>query len=258
MAHRRMRDPRFQQTQVSGAYDEHIAPINRLVDRLRHRDGRGWMPHVAPIHGGVNARLLFVLRDPGPKTNSEIGPAGSGFLCLENDDASAERLATLLEEVGLKASDCTPWNAYPWYINAAPNAEQLEAGAGALRDLLSLLPRLQVVMLLGDHAQRSWRRLGKRRPEVVRRYRVIETRHTSNQAFIGTVEERAGWPSGPSRRRRPVQPRPSRRRRVVVTGQPVAASRWWSSPSRSARTSWTRPPSAKAAVSSSSPPIAST
>lgn len=193
MAHRRMHDPRFRQTQLDGVYAEHIAPINRLVDRLRDTAGGGWMPHVAPIYGGVNARILQVMRDPGPKTNSEVGFAGSGFLCLENDDATAERLATLLDEVNLQASDCVAWNAYPWYINAPPNAEQLEAGVQPLVELLTLLPRLQVVMLLGNHAQSSWGRLGKREPDVARRYRVIETRHTGHMAFIGTPKQKARW-----------------------------------------------------------------
>ena len=29
---------------------------------------------------------------------------------------------------GVDVSDVTPWNAYPWYINAAPRAAQLDAG----------------------------------------------------------------------------------------------------------------------------------
>jgi hypothetical protein len=66
------------------------------VDELRS-EGRGWAPYVAPIYGGVNARLLSVLRDPGPMTDPTA--RGSGFLCLENDDPAAERFATLLARI---------------------------------------------------------------------------------------------------------------------------------------------------------------
>ncbi len=67
------------------------------------------MPHVAAIYGGLNARVLSILRDPGPATQQG---KGSGVLCLENDDATAERYSRLLVEAGLPASELVPWNAY--------------------------------------------------------------------------------------------------------------------------------------------------
>ena len=75
-----------QSSQEDGIRLPHVAPINALVDDLRQW-GRGWVPYVAPIYGGVNAQMLSVLRDPGPMTDS--AGKGSGFLCLENDDAAA-------------------------------------------------------------------------------------------------------------------------------------------------------------------------
>ena len=113
-----MRDPRFRQQQIDDLRAPHIAPVNALVDELADHAGRGWVPYVAPVYGGVNARVLNIQRDPGPKTHKELG--GSGFLCLENDDATAERFANLLDEVGIKVSETLPWNAYPWYINREP------------------------------------------------------------------------------------------------------------------------------------------
>ena len=83
------------------------------------------MPHVAPVHGGLEARVLTVLRDPGPKT--QVG-VGSGFLCVENDDQTAQTQMELMADAGVEATDITPWNAYPWYINAAPRPAQLDAG----------------------------------------------------------------------------------------------------------------------------------
>lgn len=193
MAHRLMRDPTFRQSQLDGVYAPHVEPINRLVDRLRDPAGRGWMPYVAPMYGGVNAQVLLLLRDPGPKTNSGAGFDGSGFLSPENDDATAERIAGLLTQVRLSAAECTAWNSYPWYINQPPNSGQIAAGLDPLITLLRLLDRLEVVLLLGSEARMMWGRVEKREPGLAGRLRAIATRHASNQAFIGTPEQRAHW-----------------------------------------------------------------
>ena len=184
-----MRDPQFRRQQIDDLRAPHIAPINALVDELTNPAGRGWVPYVAPVYGGVDARVLCIQRDPGPKTHSELG--GSGFLCLENDDATAERFATLLDEVGIPVSETLAWNAYPWYINRAPRAAELEAGAEPLRRLLGILPRLRVVMLHGGAAQDGWKRLARRYPALASRFEVVPTYHTSSQAFIGPPDVRA-------------------------------------------------------------------
>jgi len=182
-----MRDAEFRRSQEAGLRLPHIAPINSLVDELREK-GRGWVPYVAPLYGGIHAELLSVLRDPGPMTNAEKD--GSGFLCLENDDAAAELFATLLAEAGIAPDWMIPWNAYPWYINRKPNAAELAAGIDPLRQLLALLPRVRVVMLNGRDAQASWRKFRATDPALAGRYHVLPTYHTSRQAFIGSREVR--------------------------------------------------------------------
>jgi len=182
VAHRRMRDPEFRQQQIDGLRAPHVAPVNALVDELIDPSGRGWVPYVAPVYGGVHASVLNIHRDPGPKTHLPHG--GSGFLCPENDDASAERFATLLDGAGIAVSETLSWNAYPWYINRSPRAAELEAGVEPLRRLLGLLPRLRVVMLHGGSARDGWRRLERRHPDLVSGLEVVPTYHTSNQAFI--------------------------------------------------------------------------
>lgn len=127
MAHRRMRDPQFRQQQWDGRRAPHIGPINSLVDELMASPGRAGVPYVAPVYGGVDARVLFVARDPGPMTQPELG--GSGFLSLENDDASAERFAILLDDAGIPVGETLPWNAYPWYINRQPRAKNLRTAS---------------------------------------------------------------------------------------------------------------------------------
>jgi hypothetical protein len=49
--------------------------------------------------------------------NDDVAPS-RGFRgpCLETDDATAERFATLLDEAGISPAEMVPWNAYPWFI----------------------------------------------------------------------------------------------------------------------------------------------
>jgi hypothetical protein len=178
-----MKDIAFRGEQWRRRYDDHIAPINRLVDELNADPIRDGAPYVAPLYGGVNARLLSVLRDPGPKTQGSQG--GSGFICLENDDPTAEFMCRLIYDARISAQEAIPWNAYPWYINRAPKAAELEAGIEPLLSLIRLLPNLRVVMLHGGSAHDSWRRLIRRAPHVESSLdlHVIRTYHTSRQAF---------------------------------------------------------------------------
>jgi hypothetical protein len=173
--------PAFREEQWRARYDDHIAPINRFVDTLREADGR-WLPYVAPMYGGVKARLLSVLRDPGPRTQEDTG---SGFLCMENDDPTAEAICGYFADAGIGAEEIVPWNAYPWYINRAPRAAELAAGLAPLQRMIEMLPRLRVVMLHGGSAHAGWRRFERAYPGVsrARGLHVIPTYHTSRQAF---------------------------------------------------------------------------
>lgn len=178
---RRMADPEFRSDQWKRRFDPHIAPINRYVEELRDL-GRGWAPFVAPLHGGVEARVLSILRDPGPATQDG---AGSGFLCVENDDVTAETQCELLEGAGLRAADLLPWNAYPWYINRAPTASERRLGTPAIIQLLELAPAVEVVILQGNDARAAWHLVRTHHPEVLRarRLEVVETYHPSPQAL---------------------------------------------------------------------------
>jgi hypothetical protein len=179
---RLMADGAFRAGQDRDRYADHVRPVNELVDELRGVDGRGWLPYVAPVHGGVRARMLFVLRDPGPMTREGTG---SGYLCIENDDPTAERQDRAFASVGIAVADTTPWNAYPWYINRRPTAAEREAGVEPLIRLVTLMPDLRVVLLQGRDAHDVWRRLVRRRPGLVseRDLSVVETYHPGRQAL---------------------------------------------------------------------------
>ncbi len=188
---RRMRDAAYRHEQRSGIREPHVAPVNRLIDELAGQ-GHGWVPHIAPVHGGVRARLLWVMRDPGPKT-ADPDHEDTGFLCSENDDPTAERLCDLLDHAGIDLADTMPWNAYPWYVNRPPTPAELRDGTAPLGRLLALLPRLEAILLFGRHAERGWDLLARGDSAATTGLTVFRTRHPGRQAFIGTAEQRLRW-----------------------------------------------------------------
>lgn len=173
-----MAHERYRQEQLDGVYLPHVEPINRFIDELRTDDE--WLPYVAPGLGGVQARLLVIFRDPGPKTRSGVG---SGMLSLENDDPSAERLVTLLTDEGIGGEQVMGWNSYPWYINRKPTSPEIDRGLPVLKRVIEMCQQLDVVVAHGGDAHVAWRRFRRRYPEVARDVATIETYHTSRQAF---------------------------------------------------------------------------
>ncbi|MDQ3154226.1 MAG: uracil-DNA glycosylase, partial [Actinomycetota bacterium] len=177
-----MRDLAFQAEQWARRYEPHVEPLNRFVDELGELDDAGHPPYIPPMYRGVEAPALAILRDPGPKAG---GVKGSGFLCVENDDQTAERFWHFLAEARIDQADVVPWNAYPWYINAKPTVVQLAAGVEPLRRIIELMPRLHVVLSLGTDARAAWRLFAAANGELVRarQLHVLETYHPSRKAL---------------------------------------------------------------------------
>lgn len=136
----------FRAEQEADLYLPHIAPVNELVDQLFDADGLGWLPHVAPMQGGTNAKVLSILRDPGPAT--QLG-SGSGMLCLENDDPSAAWQLEQFEKAGISPALILPWNAYPWYVNRSLSAAERQLGVAPLVELITIARVLEVILLQG-------------------------------------------------------------------------------------------------------------
>ncbi len=79
-------------------------------------------------------------------------------------------------------------------MNRPPSVAELRTGVEPLQRLLGLLPQLQVVLLLGTHAQLSWNLLLlQAHPGVGSDLTVLSSRHPGRQAFIGTTGQRAQW-----------------------------------------------------------------
>lgn len=135
--------------------EPHVAPLTRLCERIA-TDVRYQVPGADPDWGGVRARVLVLLRDPGTMTD---GKAGSGLVSPDNDDPTAERLHGLIAETGLRSRDVLLWNAVPWLRpgNAGQrlSVAEMDAGNRWLAELLALLQRLRVVLVLGRDAQEA-------------------------------------------------------------------------------------------------------
>lgn len=179
---RRMRDKAYREDQLERRYTGKVERINRFIDELGAKNEAGHPPYIPPICGGVDALALSISRDPGPKAG---GIEGSGFLSIENDDPSAERMGQFLNRAGIGYGEVIPWNAYPWYINSDPSTEQLRAGVEPLRDLICLMPRLRVVLLHGTAADKGWKLFLREHLDLVEQRGIVwlSTYHTSRQAL---------------------------------------------------------------------------
>ena len=158
--------------------DPHVRPLNAYVDQLRVRRRGAFIPYLAPTYGGVNARLLTLYQDPGPKTDP-ANANGSGMLCLENADISAARAKYFLRQADITASDVISWNAYPW-AKPHPQSEATDRDAAdALHGFLALTPRLEVVVLNGTVANRIWTLMAQLHPHAVNEIVDLTTYHPS-------------------------------------------------------------------------------
>ncbi|GAB2530059.1 hypothetical protein GCM10027267_30710 [Paramicrobacterium agarici] len=190
-----MTDPEFHRAQMNGTYDARVRDVNEFCDVLicEKRDDIGEGPHVAPHYNAAHASILALSSNPGPMAG---GQAGSGFLSHENDDGSAERMNRLFKDVGLSDEDVMPWNAYPWQVHDDfPNglvAAHIDEGIVVLRRLLEIAPKVRVVVAHGGDATWCMRKFRRAYADFFdeRKLVVIETRHTSNRAFILPPEKR--------------------------------------------------------------------
>ncbi len=162
-APRTNRDPAEVRRKLSLLRAPHIAALTEFVERLRASKPNAAVPYFDPTEAGVEARILLLLEAPGRRAALE---AGSGFVSADNDDQTAANVWQLHREVGIERSrDVIAWNVVPWYIGSgtkirAAKDSDLDEAREATRDLLSLLPNLRVVVLLGRHAARAWAALG--------------------------------------------------------------------------------------------------
>ena len=163
---------------MSDLFDAHIAPLTTLVDWIRaDLTESKKVPYFDPWDGGIHAKVLFLLEAPGPKSKK------CGFVSKDIKDPTAKNLDTLIRKAGIRRKDIVIWNVVPWYLGDGQKIRpatksDIDGGQKYLKRLLSLLPKLKVVVLFGKNAQKV-----RKIVETNINSQIFETYHPSNQVF---------------------------------------------------------------------------
>lgn len=197
-APRALRDPFLLQDRLSKVHSEpRVAPLNAWVDSVRVGLGDGYeIPYFDPASGGVEARIMFLLEAPGQRSVAKaaaLQKAGSGIISADNNDLTAKNCWELREEAGLTYRQVVHWNAVPWYLGtatkiASPGRAEVDRALPHLHAVLGLMPRLEIVVLMGRKAQDAWGRYASR---YAHELLVIETWHPSQRVFASNPAARA-------------------------------------------------------------------
>jgi uracil-DNA glycosylase len=133
----------------------HVAPLTKFVDELRQRRDAEY-PYFDPLDGGTDASLLFLFEKPGPMTAADHNRKGSGFISRDNDDPTAEATFWFMQQAGISRAETVVWNVVPgWNGTRKITSAELLNGLRDLRTLLSLLPNLRAIVLVGKKAARA-------------------------------------------------------------------------------------------------------
>jgi hypothetical protein len=140
---------------------DHMQQLSRYVTELR---AYGDVPDFDPLDGGEEAKVLFLQEKPGPKTS---GNNGSGFISMNNDDATATNSFKFLQAIGIPREAVVFWNAMPWWDGTIKyTRHELIKGVGQVRGLLEHLPNLRAVVLVGVPARKAASDIARCRPDV--------------------------------------------------------------------------------------------
>ncbi|MCP2015268.1 hypothetical protein L1280_002429 [Deinococcus sp. HSC-46F16] len=174
METRTLRSEEVRQAKLGQIFAAPVGPLNQWAEQVQRESGR-WLPYFDPADGGVAARVLLLLESPGPVVSR------TRFVSVDNPDGTAENLRCLLHLSGLRRSDVVVWNAVPWQMSeggvVTPRPAQYAEAAPLTRHLLTLLPELRVVVLVGRHAERTWPLVGSALP-------ALTCPHPSPQNFV--------------------------------------------------------------------------
>lgn len=142
-------DPAVRARRMAMLDRPHARRLAAHVAALR-TGGHGYVPDFDPLDGGSDARLLFLLEKPGPRT---VPPAGSGFVSRNTADPTANACRAFMLQAGIDRCDTVIWNIVPWWNGTmALNTAELRTGADALQETAALLPALRGVVLVGNRA----------------------------------------------------------------------------------------------------------
>ena len=171
-------DDLIRQYRIGLLSEPHIKPLTVFVEKIRIDKGQDYcIPYIDPLDGGVTSKVLFVLLAPGPKA------VKSGFISRNNPDSSAKNMFEFLADSGLKRDETILWNIVPWYIGNEsrnkiryPVQADIVEGLPYLESLISLLPNLEAIVLVGEKAWKVENLLKKSK-----KIRIFKSNHPSPQ-----------------------------------------------------------------------------
>lgn len=128
-----------------------------LVNRIRDdRKPTAKVPGFDPKNGNERAKYLFLLEAPGPKG------VRTGVISFENPDPSADNFKKQLVAASITREEIAIWNIVPWYIGnkdgtsiRAATGKDVRAGLEYLTELISLMPKLRCIVLVGGAARKA-------------------------------------------------------------------------------------------------------
>ena len=89
----------------------------------------------------------MLLESPGPKVSR------TQFVSADNPDGTADNMSCLLKLAGISRDRVLLWNIFPWQLSASgvvtPTDQNLREAVPVTLELLSLLPELKVIVLVG-------------------------------------------------------------------------------------------------------------
>jgi len=163
----------------------HVKPLANYVASLRAVLGEQYrVPDFDPCDGGTQARVLFLLEAPGPKA------VESQFVSSNNPDPTARNLWHLIHDAGIPRAETLIWNIVPWYVGTGKrirpvNAADITDALPHLKTLLGLLPKLQLIVLVGRKAQSAEAPIRRLTTKPIR-----HTYHMSGQVFNTMPEKK--------------------------------------------------------------------
>jgi hypothetical protein len=146
---RSMRDPCVRERRRGMLHLPHITDLTDYVANLRKRIP-GEVPDFDPLDGGIHARVLFLFEKPGPMA------AGSGFISRNNDDGTAGATFDFMQQAGIPRKWTVIWNLVPWWNGTRKmTARELREGTACVEELISMLPALCAVVMVGRKAEKK-------------------------------------------------------------------------------------------------------
>lgn len=160
----------------------HMAPLAAYTRDLRAKLGDGWVvPEFDPLGGGTDADILFLFEKPGPEATA--------FISMCNDDPTAAHGLDFMQQAGIDYARTAIWNVMPaWNGKIRFKAAERRWGLLQLDALLSLLPGIKVVVLVGRQAEKARIHLESAG------YQVVASAHPSMRVRNGFPDRWAAIP----------------------------------------------------------------